>query len=313
MKTFPMFLKMENRHVVIVGGGEEAAQKCRLMLKTEAEIRVIAETLEPELAALEEAGRISVVDVSDALFAQTALVFVATGCKGADASWASVAKDQGAVVNVVDYPDLCDAYTPSIVDRDPVVVAIGTEGTAPVLGRQIKSKIEQTLEPNLGQFAQICGTLRNSVAARVPRSKRRAFWRWVFGGAPRSVFASGSERESISILKGAIERGDWSEAKRPCSVHRIAADAARPDLISIRDARALQNADVIFFNDEKLSDVLEYARRDAGRRLVSSEQDHDLDQLVETAVDEGQNVVVVKKRVMPENVVSILERRRDAR
>jgi len=72
------------------------------------------------------------------------LVFVATGCKGADAGWAQLAKDQGTVVNVVDYPDLCDAYTPSIVDRDPVVIAIGTEGTAPILGRQIKSQIEQS-------------------------------------------------------------------------------------------------------------------------------------------------------------------------
>lgn len=99
-------------------------------------------------------------------------------------------------MNVVDRPELCDLTTPSIVDRDPVVVAIGTEGNAPVLGRRIKTQIEQMLDPNLGRFAAAAGRLRGMVARHVPQSQRRAFWREVFAGPIWQTFKRGSEREA---------------------------------------------------------------------------------------------------------------------
>ncbi|MEM6307491.1 MAG: bifunctional precorrin-2 dehydrogenase/sirohydrochlorin ferrochelatase, partial [Pseudomonadota bacterium] len=147
MKTFPMFLQMTDRRVVIVGGGEQAAQKSRLLLKTEAQIDIVALELDAELRALADRGRVNWIKtpITPAVFADTALVFVATGCPGMDAAIHALAKAAGTVVNVVDQPALCDAITPSIVDRDPVVVAIGTEGTAPVLGRQIKTRVEEML------------------------------------------------------------------------------------------------------------------------------------------------------------------------
>ena len=97
-------------------------------------------------------------------------------------------------MNVVDQPALCDATTPSIVDRDPVVVAIGTEGTAPVLGRAIKTQIEQTLDPRLGAYASLAGRLRDAVAAKVAKENRREFWRWAFHDAPWLAFKRGAER-----------------------------------------------------------------------------------------------------------------------
>ena len=128
MKTFPMFLQMAGRRVVIAGCGEQAAQKTRLMLKTEAVIEVLAPQLEPELAELAAQGRViqRAGPITPASFADTALCFIATGCPGMDAALHDLAKIAGATVNVVDQPELCDAITPSIVDRDPVVVAIGT-------------------------------------------------------------------------------------------------------------------------------------------------------------------------------------------
>ena len=104
--------------------------------------------------------------------------------------------EAGAVLNVVDQPHLCDAITPSIVDRDPVVVAIGTEGTAPVLARQIKTKLEETLEPRLGDLAAFAGRMRMAAAARLAPRARRDLWRWVFNDSPRRMFTSGSEREA---------------------------------------------------------------------------------------------------------------------
>ncbi|MEM9621967.1 MAG: NAD(P)-dependent oxidoreductase, partial [Pseudomonadota bacterium] len=123
--------------------------KARLALKTEAELRLIAPEFCPELADLLASGQAREFYAADAaLFEDATLVFVATGCKGSDAAWHARAKTAGALVSVVDYPGLCDAMTPAIVDRDPVVVAIGTEGTAPLLGRQIKTPLD--IERDLG-------------------------------------------------------------------------------------------------------------------------------------------------------------------
>ncbi|WP_373051349.1 precorrin-2 dehydrogenase/sirohydrochlorin ferrochelatase family protein, partial [Thalassovita aquimarina] len=185
MKFFPMFVKMAGRRVVIAGGGEQAAQKARLMLKTEAELILIAPELDDELRAITAEGRAQhdAGAVTPDSFADTALVFVATGCPGADAALHTLAKAAGATVNVVDQLALCDVTTPSIVDRDPVVVAIGTEGTAPVLARRLKTDFEQMLDPRLGSFAALAGRLRDAVGFKLERPRRRDFWRWSFNGA----------------------------------------------------------------------------------------------------------------------------------
>lgn len=302
MKTFPMFLRMENRTVVIVGGGEQAAQKCRLILKTEARIVVAAQTLEEELAALHNAGRIMwhTGAIAPTLFADTALVFVATGCPGADAALHALAKEAGALVNVVDAPDLCDAITPSIVDRDPVVIAIGTEGTAPVLGREIKTRIEEMLEPRLGDLAALSGRLRGAVAQRVPRAARRDFWRWVFNGTPRQTHARGAEREAAALLKAAIARGGAPGSQSAGSVALVGAGAGRRDLITMRGVQRLQEADVIFHDRLIDADILEYARRDAERVCVGKApgahpwpQDR-INSLLVSAARQGKRIVRLK-------------------
>lgn len=152
MKAFPMFIKTTHRRVIIVGGGEQAAQKARLVLKTDARIVLAAPALDPELRQLVESGRAQhhTGPMDRAFFEDAAMVFIASGCIGIDASVHAIAKAAHAMVNVVDQPDLCDMTTPSLVDRDPVVVAIGTEGTAPVLARQIKTRLEQDLPQSIG-------------------------------------------------------------------------------------------------------------------------------------------------------------------
>lgn len=268
MKTFPMFLKVAGRQIVIIGGGEQAAQKTRLALKTEAELVVVAPELDPELQDLVTEGRVyHRVGHTHDLFDRAALVFVATGCKGADAAWHVLAKAAGAVVNVVDYPDLCDAITPSIVDRDPVVVAIGTEGTAPVLGRQIKTRIEKILHPRLGVYAALAGRLRGAVARRIPAEDRRSFWRWVFSGAPWAKFSVGNEREAAETIKTAISDLEFSQNTGRLSVITGAVEA---DLVTLGAVERLQSADVIYFGDDVPSEVLELARRDARRVPINA-------------------------------------------
>lgn len=270
MKTFPMFLTMQNRRVVIAGGGEQATQKCRLILKTEATIIVVAPDLNAELRDLQRTGKIhwQTGPITPEAFVDTALVFIATGCRAVDTCLHMLAKSVGALVNVVDQPDLCDAITPSIVDRNPVVVAIGTEGTAPVLARQIKSRMEELLEPRLGDLAALSGRLRVQAAQRLNARDRRDLWRWVFDGPIRATHARGAEREAAHLIKLAIETADFG-SKDMNPVALVGAGPGASDLITLRAVQRLQNADVIYYDTQVSPEILDLARRDAERVLVA--------------------------------------------
>ncbi|GIT86110.1 siroheme synthase [Roseobacter sp. OBYS 0001] len=296
-----MFLQMAGRRVVIIGGGEQAAQKTRLILKTEAMVDIWAPALDPELSGLVVEGRIThkTGPITPDTFSDTALVFIASGCPGIDMALHALAKAGGATVNVVDQPRLCDAITPSIVDRDPVVVAIGTEGTAPVLARQIKTKLEEALEPRLGDLAALAGRMRGAAAARLGPRARRDLWRWVFNDTPRQLFSGGAEREAAKLIKTAIETGDFGATKGG-SVSLVGAGPGAKDLITLRGVQRLQEADVIYYDRLLDPEILELARRDAERIYVGkspgchSWPQEKITQTLVAAAKRGQRVVRLK-------------------
>lgn len=267
MKFFPMFLHMAGRDVLIVGGGEQAAQKARLMLKTEARITVLTPEPGPELAALVAAGRVihDAGPITVARLRGAALVFIGSGCADHDSATAALAHEAGVVVNVVDQPHLCTAITPSIVDRDPLVVAIGTEGAAPVLARQIKTRLEEMLEPRLGDFVALAGGLRAAVAARVPQAARRGFWVWAFAGTPRRLFTRGAGDAARDMLSDAIAAGGAPDGPSAGMLTLVGTGPGAPDLLTLRAVQRLQEADMVFFADSGAADLLELARRDAER------------------------------------------------
>ncbi|SFI87701.1 NAD(P)-dependent oxidoreductase [Celeribacter neptunius] len=299
MKFFPMFLRMAERDVVIVGGGETAAQKARLMLKTEAHLSFVAAELEPELQALVSEGRAHHVtdEISESLFEGAALVFVCTEDEARDAEIYQIVRRAGALVNVVDRPDLCEATTPSLVDRDPLVVAIGTEGAAPVLARQIKTRLEEILEPKLGEFVAFGGRMRDAVAESVPREKRRPFWRWVYHETPRRLFASGAERAAFDTIKAAINAGGAPDAPGTGQVALLPVGALDPDLLTLRAVQRLQEADLVICTEPEFAPMLELARRDAARIVVGRDYGtedwllSDQRNVAMRAYDKGQRVV----------------------
>ena len=302
MKSFPMFIKTSGRRVVICGGGEQAAQKARLILKTDAEIVLAAPALEDELAALVAEDRATWHDgpIAPALFEGAAMAFIGSGCPGIDASLHALAEAARCPVNVVDQPELCDITTPSLVDRDPVVVAIGTEGTAPVLARQIKTQMEQALPQNLGGLAALAGRLRASVAASVPRPRRRAFWGWVFGGAPRTTWTRGAEREAARLIKAAIAEGSAPSQSDKGLISLVGAGPGARDLLTLRAVERLQEADVIFYDRLVEDDVLELARRDAERVFVGKHvganawPQEKINQVIVAEARKGRRVVRLK-------------------
>lgn len=296
MRAFPMFIKTTNRRVVIVGGGEEATQKFRLLSKTDARIVFVAQSLNDELADAVKEGRAVQysIPVTSDVFANAAMVFVATGHEQTDEAMHSLAKEAGALVNVVDNPPLCDMTTPSIVDRDPVIIAIGTEGTAPVLARLIKTKVEGMLTPNLGTLAKLAGQLRGQVNRTFP-GKQRAFWAWVFRHAPMQHFARGQDAAGEEAIEAALQAGQIpaEQERHPISV--ISTDCQGYDLLTLRAVASLQEADVIYIEPQVDEAILELPRRDARRismPTTPSEQADALDVAVKYQ-DNGQRVAVV--------------------
>jgi uroporphyrin-III C-methyltransferase/precorrin-2 dehydrogenase/sirohydrochlorin ferrochelatase len=260
---FPLFVRMADRTVVIAGGGEQAAQKLRLIGRTCARIVIMAPQLDAELTKAVREGRAShapyVLDSGTLAGAQVA--FIATGCPGADAAVAALAQAAGALVNVVDRPAMCEAITPAIVDRDPLVVAIGTEGAAPVLARRVKTALEAMLPPDLGGLTAWAACLRPRVAQRVAPSGRRAFWAWFWSGPVERLWRADDRRGAQAAVEAALSEGLPPTGD---AVAVIAAPAA-PDLMTLRAVQRLQEADLVLHDAAVDPRVLELARRDAER------------------------------------------------
>ncbi|KGM86465.1 siroheme synthase, N-terminal domain protein [Roseovarius mucosus DSM 17069] len=272
MKAFPMFIRTTGRKVVIVGGGEQAAQKARLLLKTDADLVLVAPRLEDELQGIVKDGRAQLITTLSAeVFAGAAMVFIGTGCPAFDAAAHGIAKASGCLVNVVDQPELCDMTTPAIVDRDPIVVAIGSEGTAPVLTRDIKTRLEELLPMNIGGLAALAGRLRPGVTRKVPRDQRRAFWAWVFKGEARDQWSRGAERDAARAIKRAIVAGGPPLRSGKGQIALVGAGPGARDLLTLRAVERLQEADVVFYDRLVDVEVLELARRDAERVYVGKD------------------------------------------
>ncbi|MEO0678345.1 MAG: NAD(P)-dependent oxidoreductase, partial [Pseudomonadota bacterium] len=178
MRHFPIFVDTRDTRIVVVGGGECAAAKLRLLMKTEAQIDVFA----PEPEALVEGwateGKLTLTrrlpaigEVQGAL-----LLYAALDDEWADLETAEIGRRAGVKTLVVDNLDASDFITPAIVDRDPVTVAIGTEGAAPVLARKIKAEVEEMLPAATGQLARVGQGFRDAAEIIPQGPRRRAFW-----------------------------------------------------------------------------------------------------------------------------------------
>lgn len=270
MRFFPIFVDLQDQPVLIVGGGEQAAQKLRLLGRTGARLRVLDEAPCPEIEALAAAGRLELI--RRPLLAQdlagVRLAYVALEDDAAAARAVAMARAAGVPVNAVDRQELCDFITPAIVDRDPVVVAIGTEGTGPVLARQIKSRLEAMLPARLGALAKWAATLRDRVAGTLrPGHDRRRFWDGFFDGPIARAYLDGEHGTAGRLLEASLAE---IAGQRPGigRVVLVGAGPGDPDLLTFKAMRALQAADVVVVDRLVPAAILDRARRDAERIYV---------------------------------------------
>ncbi|HNB26982.1 MAG TPA: siroheme synthase CysG [Alphaproteobacteria bacterium] len=286
MRSFPLFLKLQGRPVLLAGSGAAAAAKLRLLAAAGARVRLIASAPGAEL--LQASRELSIACergvVTDADLRQADLVFGAAGADEADRALSAAARAAGKLVNIVDRPDLSDFTMPAIVDRDEIVVAISTDGASPVLAQRVRAAIESVLPPALGRLARFARRFRTAIQARIAENgARRRFWNQVFAGPIGQAVLAGDERRAARDLIRAINQGGVNRGEPQADaglVSLVGAGPGDPELLTLRAARALREADVIVY--DKLVDpaVLDYARRDARRIYAGkSKGDHTLPQV----------------------------------
>ena len=270
MKYFPVFLDMRGKDALVVGGGEPAVQKMRLLMKTAVVITVVAEKPDAELVTLAASGRIAlhrrpfVESDLDGIF----IAYAATGDKAQNAPIAAAAHKQGVLINVVDEPEPSDFITPAIVDRDPITIAIGSEGSSPVLAREIKTHLEAFLPSGFGRMARAAGKLRDRVASAIEdMPARRRFWERLLMGSYRAAAVSGDTEAAERAVVRELAAANASLGE-PGRVILIGCGPGAGDLITLRAQQALQRADVLVIDRLVPNEVVEHARREAKRIYV---------------------------------------------
>lgn len=295
MRYFPIFVDLKGRRVVVVGGGEEATRKVRLLLKTDAVIEVIAPELHEELAASSRVKWLA-KSFDPALLDGATLVYSAE--KELNETVSIEAQARGIPVNAVDEAEISTFIIPSIVDRDPVVIAIGTEGTAPVLGQGIRAKIDALLPANLGLLAAKAAELRGFVAGAIPHgNRRRSFWQNFFFGPVRDAVLADDKKAFAAHFKAAIVADSEPAVGR---VSLVGAGPGDPELLTLKAHRKIQEADVIVYDRLVSPAILEMARRDAVRIAVGktpfapSTKQSDINEILITEASKGLHVVRLK-------------------
>ncbi len=268
MDAFPAFFPLAGRTVVIVGAGDAAESKARLFEGSPARLVRIAEG-----EALESAA-----------YGPASLVFICAGNQAFRQKAANAARAAGAVVNVVDHPALSDFMTPALIDRGAVVAAVGTTGAAPLLATLLRNDIEVRVPEGAGRVAALFGDMRDELRNALPDlDARRAFLREALEGPAAEAAMAGDMQKARSLLEQALAGAASGQPK--AGRLRIVMDSGQGDLISLRAARALAQADVLVVGEGAAKATIALARREARRLRVKDAGAKALSELLANGLD----------------------------
>jgi len=304
MDFLPIFLDIRDKKVVIDGGTTVAARRVERALLAGADVHVFDEVLSDEFNALlknpkltHHKRQIVKSDINGAIVA-----YGASEDKIRDATLHTGAKAAGVLANVADVCEYCDFITPSVVDRSPLVVAISSGGTAPVIARILRARIESILPPAYGRMAEFLGKFRDKVLNGIESTRaRRRFWENMIDGPVGDRFLSGdTEGAETQLLATIEETRDGKELSKQGEVFLVGAGPGDPDLLTFRALRLMQRADVVLYDRLVGDPVLELIRRDAERIYVGKRPDHhtmiqeDISALMVRLAKEGKRVLRLK-------------------
>ncbi len=302
MKYFPLFMNLRGRACLVVGGGGVAARKVALLLRAGARVTVLSPEVHDEIRQWVEQGRLQWErrgwrpgDTQP-----YRLVIAATDDQPLNRQVAEEAEAAGILVNVVDQPELCSFIMPSIIDRDPVQVAVSTGGASPVLARLLRGRLESTIPAAYGQLARLADEFRQEVQTRVADVNcRRQIWEHALQGNVAELVFAGREEEARAEMRALIEQA-CEGRPHVGEVYLVGAGPGDPDLLTFRALRLMQQADVVVYDRLVSLQVLDMVRRDAERIYAGkSRGDHTLAQekindLLVRLAKEGRRVLRLK-------------------
>lgn len=261
---FPVFLRLRDQPVLLLGGGEVAARKLRLLLRAGAAVQIVARELNDEVRAAVESGAAQHLarEFSGALIGRQRLAVVASDDAALNAVVAAAAQQANIPVNVVDNVELSSFITPAIIDRHPMLVAISSGGAAPVLARRLRERVEAMLPSGYGRLAAFMHRQRARVKAHEDASPRRIWERFIDGSGAEAALrgdVTAAEHKLDALLADAAPRGE---------VYLVGAGPGDPDLLTFRALRLMQQCDVVLYDRLVSADIMELVRRDAERLYV---------------------------------------------
>lgn len=301
MEFLPLFHNLRGRLVLLVGGGDIALRKARLLSEAGARLRVVAPAIEPELLALVQrhGGEAFTQRYTADQLDGAQLVIAATDDGDLNARVSADAQARNLPVNAVDAPEHCTVIFPAIVDRSPLMIAISTGGHAPVLARLTRARIETLFPYSWGRLAQLAQRFRARVKeAFATINQRRVFWEDVFQGDIAERVFSGQDNEAERLLLERLEQQSGQSYQG--EVYLVGAGPGDPDLLTFRALRLMQQADVVLHDRLVPDAIIDLCRRDADRIYVGKARaqhavpQEQINQLLVRLAKEGKRVLRLK-------------------
>ena len=300
MDFLPVFLRLRQQRVLLVGGGQVALRKAQLLLRAEAELVVVAHEICDGLQLLLVPPHICYLRSYEASDLDgVSLVIASTDDELINRRVSVDAKARNLPVNVVDQPALCSFIFPSIVDRSPLLVAVSSGGSAPVLARLLRARLETLIPSTYGNLVQMMGRYRDTVKSRIHTTRlRMRFWEDIVNGPVAELMLSGQHERAEALLQATLAqsraKGDQGE------VYLVGAGPGDPDLLTFRALRLMQQADVVLYDRLVTKEIMRLVRQDAERIHVGKKRsDHTMPQeeisrLMVTLAQQGKRVLRLK-------------------
>ncbi|WP_131668962.1 siroheme synthase CysG [Psychrobacter pygoscelis] len=321
MNTFPLFFKLDNQPILIVGGGEVAQRKADLLARAGACITIVATDITHEIQELLAEGIASgrhtlVYEKYDKKWLVGKRIIIAgTDNEALNHQVQADAKALNIPVNVVDTPPLCDFIFPAIVDRNPIVIGISSNGKAPVLARLLRARLETLIPQGYGNLAKLAGQMRADVKSKIPTlTGRRQFWERAFEGRVSELMFAGRDKEAKQALEDSLaeteqqlisskdkqEVGTTKKTKTSGEVYIVGAGPGDPELLTFKALRLMQQADIVYYDALVSDKVLDLCRRDADKVFVGKKRSNHavaqqgINELLINAAKTGKRVVRLK-------------------
>ena len=298
----PIALKITGRACLVVGGGDTAQRKIQRLVRFGANITVVAPTFNQTIKKMVKKGQISAIRANFAAdqLADQCLVIAATDDKKKNEQIFALAQTYNIPVNVVDDPALCTFIMPSIIDRDPVFVAVSSGGTSPMLARLLRARLETYIPAAYGKLATIAAHFREQVRQRYNNIQlRRRFWEKALQGPVEEMVYKGQNKRAIKMLEHYLIQDD-DPVDRHGEVYLVGAGPGDPDLLTFRALRLMQQAEVVLYDRLITEPILDLVRADAERLFVGKERDQhtvpqqEINQLLIDLASQGKRVLRLK-------------------